>query len=108
MPQHFSDGWPGHAEHHLFTGIGTNIGLTVVALLIIRGRLAAGEPWSWPALVVTGLAIYGTFWLSVATIGLHEAATAPYTVMTVLTALYLSGLVLAWYDQPTPTSGDRP
>ena len=92
--RHLSWEWPAHAHHHLLGNISTAVGLAIVSLLVIFGPLQRSERWAWWALLVTGISIYGGFWLANAAVGLSEPAAI--TSQAVQTALYAAGLALAW------------
>jgi hypothetical protein len=94
--RHLASDWPVHAHHHLIADITGAVGLAVVSLLILIGPIRKRETWAWWALLVAGVAIYGGFWLGNAVVGLGEPGAVPNTAQAVLSALYLTGLVLAW------------
>lgn len=100
--RHFSWDWPTHAHHHLVGNISTVVGLSVVSLLIVRGPLRDGEAWAWWALVVSGLALFGGYWLGNVTVGFGEPATQANVAQTVLTLSYASGLAVARRTLVTP------
>lgn len=96
--RHFSWDWPTHAHHHLLANIATAVGLAIVALLVLIGPLQRGEPWSWWGLAVTGLALFGGYWLGNVTVGLGIDPLVPNVAQSVLTLSFLVGLVLAWRE----------
>lgn len=61
-----------HAHHHLIAHITSVVGLSVVSLLVLAGPLQRGQRWAWWGLLVTGVAIYGGFWLGNVVVGLGE------------------------------------
>lgn len=103
--RHLSWDWPVHAHHHLVANISTAVGLAVVSLLLVVGPLQRRERWTWWALLVAGLAIFGGFWIGNATVGLGEPGALPNTAQAILTALYVGGLGLAW--RPLRPAGSR-
>lgn len=96
--RHFSWDWPTHAHHHLLANIATAVGLAIVALLILIGPLQRGEQWAWWGLAVTGLCLFGGYWLGNVTVGLGIDPLVPNIAQTVLTLSFLVGLVLTWSE----------
>ena len=95
-PRHLSWQWPVHAQHHLLGHITTVVGLSVVSLLLVVGPLQRRERWAWWALVVTGVSLFGGFWLGNLMVGLGEPGAVPNTSQALQASVYLLGLVLAW------------
>jgi hypothetical protein len=96
--RHLAWSWPAHAQHHLISHIALAVGLGTICLLLVAGPLRRSERWSWWALAVAGIAIYGGFWLGNATVGLGEPGAGPNTSQAIQSALYVSGLVIAWRE----------
>ena len=96
--RHLSWSWPVHAHHHLISHITLAVGLGTICLMLIVGPLRRLERWSWWSLVVAGVAIYGGFWIGNATIGLGEPGAGPNTSQAIQSALYASGLAVAWRE----------
>lgn len=96
--RHFSWDWPTHAHHHLLANIATAVGLAIVALLVLVGPLQRGERWSWWGLAVTGLSLFGGYWLGNVTVGLGIDPLVPNVAQSVLSLSFLAGLVLAWRE----------
>lgn len=94
--RHLAWDWPVHAHHHLIGNITAAVGLSVVSLLILFGPMQRREAWAWWALLISGTAIYGGFWIGNAVVGLGEPGAVPNTAQAVQTALYSMGLLLGW------------
>lgn len=100
--RHLTWDWPVHAHHHLVAHVTSAVGLSVVSLLVLAGPMQRRERWAWWALLVTGTAIYGGFWLGNAVVGLGEPGAVPNTAQAVQTAAYLLGLILGWRRMDPP------
>jgi hypothetical protein len=107
--RHLSWSWPVHAHHQLISQIALAVGMSIICLMLISGPLRRMERWSWWALAVGGVATYGGFWIGNATIGLGEPGAAPNTSQAIQSALYASGLVIAWRElAKSQAPADRP
>lgn len=71
-PQHFALKWPTHAQHHLVSDMSVSIGICVIALILVFGPLRDHQSWSLWALLIAGLANFGSYWLGNLTTGLGE------------------------------------
>ena len=53
LPKHAGDRtWPTHALFHLTSGLGYQLALSIMTVLIARSPFRRGERWSWIALLV--------------------------------------------------------
>lgn len=94
---HFELSWPMHAQHHLVHQIVLFIGISILGLLLVFGPLKRKESWAWWALLVTGLSIFGGFWLGHPLVGLGEPGMIPNTAQGILTLCFALGLGFAWF-----------
>lgn len=95
---HFELGWPVHAQHHLVHQIVLFLGLSAVGFLILYGPLARRERWSWWAMLIIGISLFGGFWFGHPLVGLGEPGMLPNTAQAVLSLLFVLGLGFGWRE----------
>ncbi len=94
--RHLAWDWPAHAHHHLIAHISGVCGLALLSLILVFGPLQRRERWAWWCLVLSGLCIYGGYWLGNFLVGLGEPSAPPNTSQAIQSALYVVGLIFAW------------
>ena len=97
FPAHLADTqWPAHAKAHLVSQIAVVVGLGLTGLAILFGPFRRGRAWAWWCLLVSGLALFGGYWLALAVAEPGLAWRSTHSLFAVLSALYTGGLALGW------------
>ena len=89
--------WPSHAYHHLARQIILDCGIALLGLVLLyRFLRIAKESWLWWSLLLVGLSIFGSYWLTSAVLGLGEPNLLAYSARVAYTTIYAAGMVLLW------------
>lgn len=96
IPRHVVDPtWPPHARNHALQSLFWIVGFCVVGVLIAKGPLARRESWALWALGLTGVFVFGGYFLPVVLTGGGAPGPLDDAFFGVLCVVYAASLVRA-------------